>query len=79
MSSSGTFAALLDIPGLGAPGGVGGEAGITGNAGHYVRAIINSTSLTSFALSGGAPGAGGTTNADGGAGGRGAVLASFYG
>lgn len=79
VSSAGAFAALLDIPGGGAPGGAGASGGITGNHGHFVRAVINSTGISSFSLSGGNGGAGGIEPPNGGAGGRASVIASFYG
>ncbi len=84
VTSSGVFRAVLDFPGLGGPGGAAAEAGIVGNPGHYVRAIIDATpdDITSISISGGAGGVGGqatAANDRGGNGGRATILATFWG
>lgn len=83
ITSSGTFKAILDVVNGGSPGGAGAGNGIGGNAGHFVKAIIDATEndITQFLLSGGAGGQGGTESgdSDGGNGGRAVVIATFYG
>ncbi len=82
VSTTGVFLTVMDFPGLGAPGGSGAGGSVTGNPGHYVRAIFNATpdDVTSIAISGGQGGAGGDGGAnDGGRGGRAGMLVTFWG